>query len=90
MTEGLLNINGDSVQTLEILFLTTVMAMLPSLLVMMTSFARYIIVFSFLRSAMGQESMVIEAVRSGAKDFIVKPFKADRVLKTVSTILGNP
>ena len=30
------------------------------------------------------------AVRSGAKDFIVKPFKPDRVLKTVSTILGNP
>ena len=41
-------------------------------------------------SAMGQESMVMEAVRSGAKDFIVKPFKADRVLKTVNTILGNP
>jgi two-component system chemotaxis response regulator CheY len=41
-------------------------------------------------SAMGQESMVMDAVRSGAKDFIVKPFKPDRVLKTVSTILGNP
>ncbi len=31
-------------------------------------------------SAMGQESMVMDAVRSGAKDFIVKPFKPDRVL----------
>ena len=40
-------------------------------------------------SAMGQESMVKEAVRSGAKDFIVKPFKPDRVLKTVNSILGN-
>ncbi len=40
-------------------------------------------------SAMGQESMVIDAVRSGAKDFIVKPFKADRVLKMVSSILGS-
>ena len=40
-------------------------------------------------SAMGQESMVIDAVRSGAKDFIVKPFKPDRVLKTVNTILGG-
>ncbi len=40
-------------------------------------------------SAMGQESMVMEAVRSGAKDFIVKPFKPDRVLKTVNSILGN-
>lgn len=39
-------------------------------------------------SAMGQESMVVEAIRSGAKDFIVKPFKADRVLKTVQGILG--
>ena len=41
-------------------------------------------------SAMGQESMVMDAVRSGAKDFIVKPFQADRVLKTVTSILGNP
>ena len=39
-------------------------------------------------SAMGQESMVIEAIKSGAKDFIVKPFKADRILKTVNNILG--
>ena len=41
-------------------------------------------------SAMGQESMVMDAVRSGAKDFIVKPFNADRVLKTVNSIVGNP
>jgi len=41
-------------------------------------------------SAMGQEAMVLDAIRSGAKDFIVKPFKPDRVLKTVSSILGNP
>ena len=41
-------------------------------------------------SAMGQESMVMDAVRSGAKDFIVKPFKPDRVLKTVTSILGGP
>lgn len=39
-------------------------------------------------SAMGQESMVIEAIKSGAKDFIVKPFKPDRILKTVSSIIG--
>ena len=41
-------------------------------------------------SAMGQETMVIDAIRSGAKDFIVKPFKPDRVLKTVTSILGAP
>lgn len=40
-------------------------------------------------TAMGQESMVMDAVRSGAKDFIVKPFKEDRILKTVGNILGG-
>ncbi|KXL54546.1 chemotaxis protein CheY [Anaerotignum neopropionicum] len=40
-------------------------------------------------SAMGQEAMVIEAIKSGAKDFIVKPFKPDRILKTVTTVLGG-
>jgi len=39
-------------------------------------------------SAMGQESMVVDAIRSGALDFIVKPFKPDRILQTVSKILG--
>ncbi len=41
-------------------------------------------------SAMGQEIMVIDAIRSGAKDFIVKPFKIERVLKTVTSIVGEP
>ena len=41
-------------------------------------------------SAMGQEAMVIEAIQSGAKDFIVKPFKPERILKTVTSIVGNP
>lgn len=34
-------------------------------------------------SAMGQEAMVVEAIKLGAKDFIVKPFKPERILKTV-------
>ena len=37
-------------------------------------------------SAMGQESMVIEAIKSGARDFIVKPFKPDRIMKTLSAL----
>ena len=37
-------------------------------------------------SAMGQESMVVEAIRNGAKDFIVKPFKSERIIKTVQNI----
>ncbi|MFV0498328.1 MAG: response regulator [Candidatus Fimivivens sp.] len=39
-------------------------------------------------SAMGQESMVVDAIRFGALDFIVKPFKPDRILQTVKKILG--
>ncbi len=41
-------------------------------------------------SAMGQEAMVVEAVQAGIKDFVVKPFKEDRLMKTVTSILGNP
>lgn len=39
-------------------------------------------------SAMGQQSMVIDAIQSGAKDFIVKPFQADRVLDAINKVLG--
>ena len=39
-------------------------------------------------SAMGQETMVMDSIKSGAKDFIVKPFKPERVLSTVKKILG--
>lgn len=38
-------------------------------------------------SAMGQQAMVIEAIQSGAKDFIVKPFQADRVLESIRKVL---
>lgn len=39
-------------------------------------------------SAMGQQAMVIEAIQSGAKDFIVKPFQAERVVEAVKKVLG--
>jgi two-component system, chemotaxis family, chemotaxis protein CheY len=39
-------------------------------------------------SAMGQQSMVIESIQAGAKDFIVKPFQPDRVLEAVQKALG--
>lgn len=39
-------------------------------------------------SAMGQETMVVDALKLGARDFIVKPFKPDRIMKTVNSILG--
>ena len=39
-------------------------------------------------SALGQESKVIESIKLGAKDFVVKPFQADRLLAAVGKALG--
>ncbi|MCF3942422.1 response regulator [Oceanobacillus alkalisoli] len=39
-------------------------------------------------SAMGQQAMVIDAIQAGAKDFIVKPFQADRVLEAIQKALS--
>ncbi|MDK2798571.1 MAG: two-component system, chemotaxis family, chemotaxis protein CheY [Clostridiales bacterium] len=39
-------------------------------------------------SAMGQQAMVIESIQAGAKDFIVKPFQAERVLEAIKKVLG--
>ncbi len=38
-------------------------------------------------SALGQETLVMEALQAGAKDFIVKPFKPDNVLSTLAKVL---
>jgi two-component system, chemotaxis family, chemotaxis protein CheY len=38
-------------------------------------------------SAMGQQKMVVEAIETGAKDFIVKPFDDNRVLETINRVL---
>ncbi|PWU68862.1 response regulator [Gracilibacillus dipsosauri] len=39
-------------------------------------------------SAMGQQAMVIDAIQAGARDFIVKPFQADRVIEAISKVIG--
>jgi len=39
-------------------------------------------------SAMGQQPMVVEAIKNGAKDFIVKPFQKARVIQSIENILG--
>jgi two-component system chemotaxis response regulator CheY len=40
-------------------------------------------------SALGQESLVMEAIEAGASDFIVKPFKPEDVLSVVRKVLGE-
>lgn len=70
MADGIININGDSVQTLEIIFLTTLIMLLPSVVVMMTSFTRYIISFSFLRNAIGTQQTPPNMVLVGLALFL--------------------
>jgi two-component system chemotaxis response regulator CheY len=39
-------------------------------------------------SALGQESKVLESIKAGARDFVVKPFQPDRVIEAVGKALG--
>jgi len=39
-------------------------------------------------TALGQESLVVQAVQSGAKDYVVKPFDPDRVMSALQKVLG--
>lgn len=52
---ALINVNGGNVEALDIMLLLTVITLLPSLVVMMTSFTRYVVAFSLLRTAMGTQ-----------------------------------
>lgn len=88
-TDSLININGESVQTLEILFLTTMIALLPSLMVMMTSFTRYIISLSFLRNAMGTQQTPPNMVLVGMA-LILTLFTMTPTLDAVKTEAYDP
>ncbi len=39
-------------------------------------------------SAMGQQALVVEAIKAGARDFIVKPFQPSRVIEAVNRVLA--
>lgn len=40
-------------------------------------------------SALGQEILVMDAIEAGAKDFIVKPFNADNLIKVIKKVLAS-
>lgn len=87
--DALINVNGEQVQTLEILFLTTLITLLPSIIVMMTSFTRYIISFSFLRSAMGLQQNPPNMVLIGMALFLTL-FTMSPVVDTIRTQAYEP
>ncbi len=39
-------------------------------------------------SAMGQHSLVVEAIQAGAKDFVTKPFQPSRIIEALKRVLG--
>ncbi len=53
MSDLLTQLNGGSVPTLELIYMLTLVALLPSIVIMMTSFVRTIIIISFTRNALG-------------------------------------
>lgn len=87
--DGLININGDSVQTLQIIFLMTIITLLPSLVVMMTSFTRYIIALSFLRSALGTQQTPPNMVLIGIALFLTL-FTMGPVITQINTEAYTP
>ena len=89
MTDSIINVNGDNIQVLEILFITTLISLAPSLVVMMTSFGRYIISLSFLRSAMGTQQSPPNVVLTGIALFLTL-FTMAPVLKEINEEAYQP
>ena len=87
--DALINVNGENVQTLQILFLTTMMALLPGMVVMMTSFTRYVISFSFLRSAMGLQQNPPNMVLVGIALFLTL-FTMSPVISEIQSTAYEP
>lgn len=86
---SLINVNGESVPTLELLLALTVISLLPSLAIMMTSFTRVIIVLAFTRTAMGVQqsppNMVLVGISLFLTLFIMRP-----VLEEINTTAWQP
>ena len=68
--DALINVNGENFQTLQILLLTTLITLLPSIVVMMTSFTRTVIILSFTRNAMGIQQTPPNTVLVGISLFL--------------------
>lgn len=88
-TDALININGGRVPTLELFLILTIISLLPSILVMMTSFTRIVIVLSFTRNALGIQQTPPNMVLVGIALFLTL-FIMDPVLKDINTNAYQP
>lgn len=88
-TDALVNINGNQVPTLEILVMMTVIMLLPSIVIMMTSFVRIIIILSFTRNALGIQQTPPNMVLVGMALFLTL-FIMNPVLQDINTQAYEP
>jgi len=89
MENALVNINGNQVPTLDILLLLTIVALLPSIVIMMTSFTRTVIILSFLRNALGIQQTPPNMVLVGIALFLTL-FIMDPVIRQINTEAYTP
>ncbi|WP_326910432.1 flagellar type III secretion system pore protein FliP [Sedimentibacter sp. MB31-C6] len=84
-----MDINGSAVDTIEILVLLTVVTLLPSILIMMTSFTRIIMVLSFFKNAIGLQQTPPNQVLIGIALFLTL-FVMSPVIEEVNTVAYEP
>ncbi|MCI8834494.1 MAG: flagellar type III secretion system pore protein FliP [Ruminococcus sp.] len=89
MYDSLINVNGNQVPTLDILLMLTLISLLPSLLIMVTSFVRTVIILSFLRNALGVQQTPPNMVLVGISIFLTL-FIMDPVIKDINTTAYTP
>lgn len=89
MYDSLINVNGEQVPTLDILLMLTIISLLPSLLIMMTSFTRTMIILSFLRTAMGVQQTPPNMVLVGISIFLTL-FIMNPVISEINTQAYTP
>ncbi|MCC6094876.1 MAG: flagellar type III secretion system pore protein FliP [Eubacterium sp.] len=85
-TTDLLNgLNGGSTPTLNMLYTLTLVALLPSIVIMMTSFVRIIIILSFTRSALGVQQTPPNIVLAGISLFLTLFIMSPTIAKVNET-----
>lgn len=87
--DALINVNGENVQSLQIILLMTLVTLMPSAIIMMTSFTRYIISFSFLRTALGLQQNPPNMVLVGLALFLTL-FTMSPVITQIQTTAYEP
>jgi len=88
-TDALININGGRVPTLELFLILTIISLMPSILIMMTSFTRIVIILSFTRNALGVQQSPPNMVLVGIALFLTL-FIMDPVIKDINTNAYQP